>query len=349
MHKGFINRGLALSLTGLALVALLVSGCLGGSSDTGNVSTAAVTFERPAWQSIYTDVDFAGPSLGLICGWHGVMLRSIDAGRTWAQTKVGSQSDLNSVAILDATTAVAVGSGGNILRSTDSGQTWMPVESPTTEVLSAVVPAGPGVAVAVGWNGTILRTQDSGKTWLRQFDGGNPSLIFESVDFTADGVGIVVSSTGHAFKSFDGGLTWQPLVLPQEGLKFYGISLLNNSNAFIVGDVEAERIYSLGGKSVLMRTGDGGTSWKLGPHDINTDFLTVLYITPGNAIAAGWGGQLWYTMDNGASWQQLLSHTSVALRAIEKIDRNTLVVVGDGQTIITSRDGGSTWDKVRGS
>ncbi|MHB0866304.1 MAG: WD40/YVTN/BNR-like repeat-containing protein [Thermoleophilia bacterium] len=350
MLISFTNRCLVLSLTGLALVALLFSGCLGRGSGTSPVASSEdEALGRPGWQLIYTDVDFADPSLGLISGWRGVMLRSIDAGTTWTQTKVNSKTDLNSVAILDANTAVAVGSGGNILRSTDSGQTWSPVESPTREILNAVVPVGPGVAVAAGWHGTILRTQDNGKTWSRQPGAGDPSLDFESIDFTTHGVGIVVSSSGRAFKSSDGALTWQPIPMPHEGMKFYGVSLLNDKDAFLSGNVEAEQTYAFGGKSVLIRTGDGGASWTLGPREINTDFLAIKYLMPGNAVAAGWGGQMWYTMDDGASWQKLLSNTTRALRSIAKVDRTTIVAVGDGQTIIVSRDGAATWNKVSGS
>lgn len=349
MHSSSTSRYLALSLAGLALVAFLVSGCLGGGSDTNIVSDTDVAFDRPAWQLIYTDVDFAGPSLGLISGWRGVILRSIDAGRTWTQSKVGTKADLNSVAILDTSTAVAVGSGGNILRSTDSGQTWTPVESPTIETLSKVVPVGPGVAVAAGWRGSILRTADGGKTWSHQFDTSDPSLNFESIDFTASGVGIAVSSTGRAFKSSDGALTWQPLTLPQEGLRLFGVSLLDDNNAFLTGNLEAEKVSILGGKSILMRTADGGDNWKFGPREMNIDFLTIRYLAPHNAIAAGWGGELWDTVDNGDSWQKLSTHTTQAIRSIARADKTTIVAVGDGQTIITSRDGGLTWDNVKGS
>lgn len=78
-----------------------------------------------------------------------------------------SAADLNSVAILGAGTAVAVGSSGNIIRSTDGGRTWIKIASPVNETLNAIASVGGDGAIAVGWRGAIIGTLDGGQTWIR--------------------------------------------------------------------------------------------------------------------------------------------------------------------------------------
>jgi len=147
------------------LAILLLAGCAPWESAAPTTPTDT---SRPPWLQIYTDIAFDGPSLGLICGWHGTMLRSVDKGQTWSEVVVPSAADLNSVAILNAGTAVAVGSSGNIIRSTDGGQTWIKITSPVNETLNAIASVGGGGAIAVGWHGTIIGTLDGGQTWTRQ-------------------------------------------------------------------------------------------------------------------------------------------------------------------------------------
>lgn len=80
-----------------------------------------------------------------------------------------SAADLNSVAILGAGTAVAVGSSGNIMRSTDGGQTWTRrYDSPESSLNFESVDFTPdGVGVAVSSSGLALKTEDGGWTWER--------------------------------------------------------------------------------------------------------------------------------------------------------------------------------------
>ena len=256
--------------------------------------------------------------------------------------------DLNSIAILNASTAIAVGSGGNILRSTDSGQTWTKIESPTMETLNAVAAVSDGSAVAVGWHGTIIGTTDGGKTWTSRFNSQEPSLNFEAVDLTKDGTGMAVSSSGRIFKTTDT-YNWLPQVLPDAGQKLFAVDLFDDNNAFTAGNIEEEKAYQVGGKTVILKTETGGQVWGYGPRNLNADPLAVRYVDRLNAVIVGWEGLILITGDGGGSWSPIVSPTSQALRAIAMADATTIVAVGNGQTIISSRNGGDTWNKIRGS
>ncbi|MHB1003923.1 MAG: WD40/YVTN/BNR-like repeat-containing protein, partial [Thermoleophilia bacterium] len=129
--------------------AVLLPGCLPGDDDGGGGSTD--TIEAPMWQHLLTGVSFANPSVGIVSGWGGRVLRTSDGGASWVETDTGTSADLNSVAFLTDTVVVAVGSGGRMLRSTDAGVSWQQLESPTTHTLNQVARAGDSLALAAGW------------------------------------------------------------------------------------------------------------------------------------------------------------------------------------------------------
>lgn len=339
-------RRISMFLILLLSLASALTGCLGGDTQPAD-TTAVAPPSRPPWQQIYTDVSFDGPGLGMISGWNGTILRSTDTGQTWAEARVDSRADLNSVAIINQQVAVAVGSGGNILRSTDSGQTWAPVESPTGETLNRVRLVSGDVAVAVGWHGTVLRTTDAGKSWTVTSGQLDPSLTLEDASFIPSGMGIIVSSSGRAFRT-DDTLSWRELTLPGQGNKLFAVDVLDENNAYLTGDLDIDNAYIAGGKSVILRTTNGGADWQQGPRNMNTDLLAVRMLDAQNVVAAGWNGDVWRSAD-AIEWQPVQSHTSQALRAIGMPDATTIIAVGDGQTIITSRNSGYSWEKLRGT
>ncbi len=342
-----MRRRIIFALACAAMMVLMIApACVPGESPTPTVPADAPEPPRPSWLRMYTDIDFNGPSLGLISGWHGKILRSVDTGQHWTEMTLSTTADLNGIAVLDATAAVAVGSGGNILRSTDSGLSWTKVESPTTETLTGVAGYSGGV-VAVGWHGTIIRSVDGGKTWSKQPVSVDPSVNFEAVDFTPGGTGMTVSSTGQVFKAV-GGTGWRVVTLPSTDQKLFAVDLFDDENALLAGNVEEEKSFLYGGKTVILKTEDGGGVWGYGPRNINLDLLADRFVDRRNAVAAGWEGAIIRTDDGGSNWSPMVSPTTEAIRALAMADATTIVAVGDGETIIQSRNGGYTWEKLRG-
>ncbi|MCL4472319.1 MAG: YCF48-related protein [Actinobacteria bacterium] len=351
--KIFIVRHLRQSAVVIAaclvlLAVLLTAGCIiPGEAPTPTIPADAPPPPTPSWQRIYTGVSFSGSGLGLISGWNGTIMRSTDAGATWAPVKLPVTADLYSVVCLDADTAIAVGGGGNILRSTDAGRTWVKIDSPTKETLNSVASTGGGGAVAVGWRGTIISTRDGGKTWTPLFASQDTSLNLQSVSFSPGGTGFTVSSTGSAFKSTDA-VNWQQVTLPNSDQKLYGVDLLDNRNVILAGNVDQDKVFIYGGTTVFLKTYDGGTSWGYGPRNLNVSVLTIKFVGPNDLVAAGWDGQILRTNDGGNNWTTLVSHTTRAIRSMAFMDANNIFAVGDGETILHSRDGGRTWQKIQG-
>ncbi|RJQ43935.1 MAG: hypothetical protein C4534_07425 [Gaiellales bacterium] len=309
--------------------AAALGGCLPGDDNGGGEADVPV----PMWQDLLTDITFADANTGIVSGWGGRLLRTVDGGATWVQTKTGTEADLNSVAFLDGSVAVAVGAGGKMLRTTDAGMTWKELESPTGETLNQVVRAGNSLAIAAGWNGTILTSADKGVTWdATTVDFPNNYI---SLDYS-QGVGMLVSSGGYVYRTLDGAASWEAIPLPENTLPA-SVSLFGGSRALLVGQF-----------GEMLVSNNSGADWYEGSSILTADLLCSSFVgSPDAALAGGWDGVMIRTADGGSTWSTVTAGTGRPIRAIEALDALTVFAVGDGDTIIVSRDGGNTWQEVK--
>ncbi|HEY5657957.1 MAG TPA: YCF48-related protein, partial [Myxococcota bacterium] len=117
-------------------------------------------------------VRFANADEGLIAGLGGVILRSVDGGRTWRYAQTSGRAALFSVATAGAR-GVAVGERGAVLYSEDGGRSWQPPEAsqvpPALGFLRDLrfAPDGAGPGFIVGREGVILRSRDGGASWTQ--------------------------------------------------------------------------------------------------------------------------------------------------------------------------------------
>lgn len=92
------------------------------------------------------------------------------------------------------------------------GVTWTPVASGTTQDILALDYQGDTRAWLATSNGQIL-TADANGRFVRRFDV--PGFTFTDIAFRADGrAGIATTADGRAYRSLDGGISWEPLTLP---------------------------------------------------------------------------------------------------------------------------------------
>jgi uncharacterized protein (TIGR03437 family) len=152
---------------------------------------------------------------------------------------------------------------GVIYKSTDGGDTWSRIlEMQGINIPQITInPQDGGVLLAADSRGNILRSVNAGSTWtttpvshssfadpvLLEFDPKNPSFV--------------LFSTGQSYswpeffaRSFDGGVTWQPLVMPTGR---YGAEWVY---AVAFDPLTDGTLYAGGGGGVY-RSRDWGTSW----------------------------------------------------------------------------------------
>ena len=204
----------------------------------------------------------------------GLLLASVDGGRTWraptvtwessasdelgspaAATEPGrpcrSRSDLLGIAWADDMNALVVGRGGTVLLTDDGGKRWSAAPRPAVADLHGAVFHLDGKrGWVVGDGGLLLETRDRGRTWqsvVRATDKDLHAVASGVVGrwLWASGAGVVVASS-------DGGDRWSAVPAPA-ATRFTGIALHPDSGAVLLTD-EAGTVHT---------STDDGATWQV--------------------------------------------------------------------------------------
>jgi photosystem II stability/assembly factor-like uncharacterized protein len=227
----------------------------------------------------------------------GGVWKSTDGGNTWqpvfddqpvaaigALTINQANPDVVWVGTGEGNLRNSVSIGNGVYRTLDGGRTWKHLGLEETERIHRIVlhPSNPDVAwvAALGrlWGDStergVYRTEDGGRTWNRVLsadastgasdlviDPKNPDKLFASLwqfrrqpwTFHSGGPG------SGLYVSHDGGRTWQRRTeddgLPKGDLGRIGLAVSRSNPETVYAMVEAR-------KSALLRSDDGGRSWK---------------------------------------------------------------------------------------
>jgi len=228
---------------------------------------------------------------------------------------------------------------------------WQKMTSPVAQTLNACAVIDGATAYFVGNNGTILKTDD-GDTINQQISNTANDLF--GVCFLNSNIGWAVGFGGTVVKTTDGGTNW--IVVPNTGGQFNNIQVLlsvkfgNFNTGWAVG-------MNTIGNSVVLKTTDGGNNWST--QNYNSGglwFVDVPFnvLNPTNAIAVGLHTttlNVGITTNGGSNWNPsaglpVLDFTlSEDLKAVQYIDANNVIAIGDDYPLIISTDGGNNWTK----
>ena len=201
----------------------------------------------------------------------------------------------------------------------------------------------------VGDRGVVWHTNDSGQHWQRQTTGVDCRL--ESICFLDDNWGWLVGgfthrythrSTGVVLRTQDGGRRWTCLnigTLPA----LHRIKMFDRARGWAVGT--ASTTYPAG----VFWTEDGGRSWSSLPVRHRGRWTTGDFSDPLHGIVAGRDGALAAVDRHGV---RLLNLSRVEYRQVHQVklvDDIRGWLVGDGGLVMTTADGGQTWQKPPGN
>lgn len=329
------------------------------------------------------DVMFIDAKQGWAVGDWGAIWHTADGGKHWEQQFSGVDCRLESVHFLDANQGWAAGgfalprsqywqywqlSTGVILHTVDGGWHWTRLQNLPLPSLRSVKFFDQGRGLVVGarsalFPDSIYCTTDRGKKWTR-IDGregpysdvfgpdGQEDLDEEiAVNFASPESGVIVSQWGlvRAIEGRD--VQWASRIDVHE---------IRNRN----GDLaRLRRIkfsgskagWAVGDAGLVYRTSDGGRNWD----DLSERLPLPAYFRESvdySAIAAqgvkAWitgspGSAIYYSPDNGISWNTQTTRQSLPLRALSFIDDQHGWAVGEFGTILATDDGGETWRQQR--
>lgn len=214
-------------------------------------------------------------------GHDGTILGSRDGGLTWSVQRVDvwaplAEDDFDAefdptqgaplldVLALDADHVIAIGAYSLMLVTRDGGSSWQRVDpNAGARAEAAVADAAPGADTAEVDEDDWTMSEES----LVLEDEAEPHL--NGIARTPDGTLLVVGERGSAYRSLDGGESWQRMRLPYDGSMF-GVLALGPAHLLA---------YGLRGN--VQETLDGGESW------LQPDSGSLLSLQGGSVLSDG--------------------------------------------------------------
>jgi len=289
------------------------------------------------------------------CGSHGVILRSVDAGKTWMRLRVpGADAlDFRSVQAFGAQTAyvMSIGSGpqSRIYKTADGGKIWtlQYVGRRSAVFLDDLVCISKNTCYAlsdpVDGRFLLFRTRD-GLHWhpLRR-DRMPPALAGEGV-FAASGTSLLIqrgeiyfatggASVARVFRSNDLGQSWAAVATPVASTNSSSgiFSLGGNGESLIIvgGD------YKIPAKTINTSaySSDDGATWRLAATPLGGFRSGIVFLNGTTALAVGPSGED-ISSDAGVHWTSV---GSLNLNAVAVFDSHRAWGVGPKGTIARYR------------
>jgi photosystem II stability/assembly factor-like uncharacterized protein len=275
------------------------------------------------------------------------------------------KDNLYGVKALSASEAWAVGNFGSIYHTGDGGRTWEARDSGTKLPLFAVDFADANNGWAVGKSALIVRTADGGRTWKRQKSAIPPEKHLFDVQAVDARTVWAVGDWGAIAVTHDGGDSWenrslgtipvQTTTSPErvthtltDDVILYDVSFPDAEHGFIGGEF-----------GTVLATRDGGGTWEKQETGTDKTLFGLSFSTRERGWAVGIDGLILHTRDGGQHWEvQRGAAQQEALEDLgflEKLRNPGLyavdvsgaygVVVGDTGILLTTADGGETWEQ----
>jgi photosystem II stability/assembly factor-like uncharacterized protein len=285
-------------------------------------------------------------------GSNGVILKSLDEGKTWQRLHVagGEALDFRSIQAFNANTAYVMSSGegdkSRIYKTTDGGETWklQYTDNRKAFFLDAVYCISEKTCGALGdpidAKFVLLTTMD-GEQWNPFPSADLPAALPGEGAFAASGTSLIYGGQEIAFgtgggraarffHSLDLGKTWTvtetPIASGTASSGIFSIAMGDDNRMFVMGGdyKEPNRPFQVAAYSL-----DAGKTWKLSAQQPGGYRSAIAHIDDGRWVAVGPNGED-VTTDYGVHWK----HTdSLNLNAVAIMDIWTGWAVGPKGTI----------------
>jgi photosystem II stability/assembly factor-like uncharacterized protein len=288
----------------------------------------------------------------------------------WVVQTSGVNARLRGVSAVNERVAWASGSGSTVLRTSDGGTTWQKL-SVTQEKLDFrdidAINQGTAYTLSIG-NGPasrIYKTVDGGANWTLQFRNEDPKAFADAMSFWDADHGIVIGDSVDGqfwiLMTSDGGRVWSrvpvkalPPALPNEGA-----FAASGTNIAVYGKTHAWIGLGAAARSRVLRTMDGGRTWKVFETPIRSaasaGIFSIAFRDEKHGVIVGGDYQketeavdnLAITSDGGATWTLVKGLSGFRSVVAYVPGSKTLVAIGPAGGDY-STDDGQTWKPIDG-
>jgi photosystem II stability/assembly factor-like uncharacterized protein len=301
-----------------ALAFLIACAAASGAEKVGAALERPALMVRAPERTVLLGAAQAGSRL-LAVGERGVIVRSDDAGRSWAQAATPVSVTLTAVRFSDAQHGIAVGHGGTVLVTEDGGTHWeRRLDGRRIPELMLADARARGDAVA-----------QKAAEQMRKDGPDKPLLDVLALDPLH---ALVVGAYGMALATVDGGKRWVS----------WG-ARLDNPDALHLYAVRqrGRRIVIAGEQGLVLKSDDGGQTFQRLATPYKGSFFTLELPNEHEIVLAGLRGNVWRSTDGGSAWQSLPTPMPVSIVASQMAGDGTLLLANQAGFVLARREGGA--------
>lgn len=174
-----------------------------------------------------------------------------------------------------------------------------------------------------------------------QINSPDDNEAYIDVEFLDELNGYLID-TWKFYKTNNGGLTWQHIVIPDARDRFSSIFLLEDGTLWISSDKNSG--LHIGG--TILKSVDGGNTWEVS-FDIDFyGFKKLFFLDEDHGWAASDYKKVFYTSDGGINWIESEDSPLENIKGLCFTDENTGWISGGSISgiVCKSVDGGYSWD-----
>jgi len=321
--------------------------------------------------STLNSIFFTTPTVGIVVGNDGTVLRTHDGGISWMEIEISDNCNLNSVYFLNDKIGYIIGDKGAIFKTTCGGLEWKKIEINYSSNLNEIIFNNVLNGYIVGEKGLILKTIDGGTNWLLVDSGTNKNLL--DIKFTNTGIGYVIGGKNILLKTNDNGISWTKQDTKINDY-FYEIEILDKtviiqgSKNHIyknIGDDSWKSLNSISAKYISkLNLIDNFDGTAIGAYDYKIEIIRktlqwnkldisskellndVYFINKDTGFVVGENGSIFKTTNSGQDWKIQNSGTKNELCMVHFKDSNNGYIYGSGGKTFKTMDGGNNWVKM---
>lgn len=278
----------------------------------------------------FSDIEFINQNEGFIVGDKGIILKTINKGRTWQKIDSLTKESLYSIKFhQDGINGIIVGAQSTILETKDSGDHWMKSPCDIIDDLMSIASCNSRKSFyIVSSSGIILHKEFGMRKWQKVKIKINDPLW--SITFSRSGkLGCCVGANGSILVSKNYGKDWTKKDVSSRSPFYTSIILSDDQTIWIVGD-----------QGQILVSKDSGNKWSnKNPYlSIWEGWLNSIAFSPnGNeGWIVGTNGLILSTRNKGKNWEKFYLEDNPELVSVMCQDDGTSWIVGQEGVILST-------------